>query len=215
MASQMYKEIYDISVLLGGEEIAFPGDTPYCRDLVVTIEQSGICDVSRLTLSSHAGTHLDAPSHQIKSAKSIDQYPLERFIIPAHVVQIEDKELIKPAELERLDIREGEALLFRTDNSASGKCVNGVFSEKFVYLSAEAADLCVERRVSMVGIDYVSIDRFGDEANPAHKKLLGNDILILENINLKEVVPGRYILLCLPLKIKCGEGSPVRAILAR
>ena len=208
-----YKDVYDISVLLGSEAITFPGDTPYMRDVVLTTEESGICDVSKLMMSAHSGTHIDAPSHQIQNSKSIDQYPVQKFILPVQVVNIESKESIEPSELKKLDIKQGYALLFKTDNSVNGRCSNGVFSEKYVYLSAEAADFCIEKDVSLVGKDYAAIDRFDDEARPAHYKLLGNNILILEGINLREVPPGEYTLLCLPLKIKDGEASPVRAIL--
>jgi len=210
-----YKTVYDISVLHGVEAPVFPGDTPYSRELAMTIEESGICDVSKLTMSSHSGTHVDAPCHMIQNAKTLEQYSVEDFILPARVVVIENKESITPAELQKLPINRGDAILFKTDNSMSGRCRNGVFSENYVYLSAEAADFCVARKVRLVGIDYASIDRFGDISHPAHSKLLGNGILILEGINLKEVPVGAYTLFCLPLKISGGDGSPVRAILLK
>jgi arylformamidase len=210
-----YKDIYDISVLLGSESIVFPNDTPYSRDSVSTIESSGICNVSKLVLSTHYGTHIDAPCHFIQNAKSIDQYSVQEFILPAQVIEIKDTESIRPSELEHLDIKQGDALLFKTNNSASGRCINGIFSEHFVYLSAEAADYCAKKRVSLLGIDYATIDKYGDMNFPAHRTLLKNGILILESINLKDVPAGKYTLFCLPLKIKGGDASPVRAILAR
>jgi len=208
-----YKKIYDISVILGTESIAYPGDTPYSRDLIWTIDEGGICELSKLQMSSHSGTHIDAPSHFIPHTKSIDHYAINDFILSAQVVNIEDKKSIRSIELENLDIEPGDALLFKTDNSISGRCRNGVFSESFVYLSPEAADFCVEKKVTLVGIDYISIEKYGDEVFPSHLKILGNDILILEGIDLKEVPQGRYTLICLPLKIKGGEASPVRAVL--
>lgn len=210
---QRYETVYDISVLLGTESIDYPGDTPYSRDLMLTIEDSGISNVSKLVMSAHSGTHLDAPLHFIPKAKSIDEYSVQQFILTAQVVNIEDREAIRPSELENLDIKQGDALLFKTDNSISSRCRSGVFSESFVYLSPEAADFCVEKKVSLVGIDYNTIERHSDEAFPVHHKLLGSNILILEGINLKGVPPGRYTLFCLPLKIKGGEAAPVRAIL--
>ncbi len=210
---QRYETVYDISVLLGTESIDYPGDTPYSRDLMLTIEDSGISNVSKLVMSAHSGTHLDAPLHFIPNAKSIDEYSVQQFILTAQVVNIEDREAIRPSELENLDIKQGDALLFKTDNSISGRCRSGVFSESFVYLSPEAADFCVEKKVSLVGIDYATIERYGDEAFPVHHKILGSNILILEGINLKGVPTGRYTLFCLPLKIKGGEAAPVRAIL--
>ncbi len=208
-----YNKVYDISVALGTESIDYPGDTPYARDLIWTIKDSGICDLSKLIMSTHSGTHIDVPSHFVPHTKSIDQYAIRDFILPALVVNIEDKESIRSVELENLDVQPGDALLFKTDNSLSGRCRNGVFSERFVYLSPEAADFCVGKKVCLVGIDYISIEKYGDEAFPSHRKILGNDILILEGIDLKAVPPGKYTLLCLPLKIKGGEASPVRAIL--
>jgi arylformamidase len=80
-------------------------------------------------------------------------------------------------------------------------------------MTPEAADYCIEKGVSLVGIDYITIDRYSDRTFPVHHRLLGNDILILEGLHLSEVPSGRYTLFCLPLLIKGGEASPVRAIL--
>jgi len=210
-----YEAVYDISVSLGAESIDYPGAPPYSRELVSRKKERLPLELSKLVMSAHSGTHLDFPAHFISGGKHIDEYPAQRFILPAQVVSIEDKEAIRPSELENLDIKRGDALLFKTDNSISGRCTSGVFSESFVYMSPEAADFCVKKKVSLVGIDYGTIDRYDDKDFPAHLKLLGNNILILESINLKEVPPGRYTLFCLPLKIKGAEGSPARAILIR
>lgn len=107
----------------------------------------------------------------------------------------------------------GDALLFKTTNSTSGLSRNGIFSEKFVYLSEEAADVCVNLGAGLVGIDYISIDRYGDEMAPVHHRLLKEGILVLEGINLMDVPSGDYTLLCPPLKMKGAEASPVRALL--
>jgi len=208
-----YEAVYDISILLGDEAIDYPRTPPYSRELVYKIKDGKPFDLSKLVMCAHSGTHLDAPSHFILNGKNIDDYPAQRFILPAQVISIEDKEAVRPSELENLDIKPGDAILFKTDNSVSGRCTSGVFSQSFVYMSSEAADFCIEKKVSLVGIDYNAIDKYGDKDLPVHYKLLGNDILILEGINLKEVPPGRYTLFCPPLKIKGAEGSPARAIL--
>jgi arylformamidase len=210
-----YEAIYDISVSLGDESVDYPGAPLYSREFVSKTKEGEPLELSKLVMSAHSGTHIDAPAHFIPNGKHIDEYPAQKFILPAQVVTIEDREAIRPSELENLDIKQGDALLFKTDNSISGRCASGVFSESFVYMSPEAADFCVEKKVSLVGIDYNTIDRYGAQDFPAHRKLLGNDILILEGINLKEVPPGRYTLFCPPLKIKGAEGSPARAILIR
>lgn len=204
---------YDISVKLGVESIDYPGDTQYSRDQILTFDQGGICDLSSLKMSPHSGTHIDAPAHFIPRGKTIDDYAVDAFIRPAHVVEIRDPEAVRPWELENLETRPDEALLFKTENSKIGLCATGRFSEEYVYVSAEAAEFCVRRKSGLVGLDYITIDRFGDDLFPAHRVLLGNGVLILEGINLVDVPPGRYTLLCLPLKIRGAEASPVRAVL--
>ena len=210
-----YEAVYDISVLLGVEDIDYPGTPPYSRELICSLENGDTSNLSRLVMSTHSGTHLDAPSHFIPNGKNIDEYPATAFILPAQVVPIEDKEVIRPSELEKLDTAAGDALLFKTNNSISGRSISGEFWKSFVYLSPEAADFCVRRKLALVGIDYNSIEPCRAGPFPVHEKLLCSGILILESINLREVPPGRYTLLCLPLKMKDAEASPVRAILIR
>jgi len=204
--------IYDISVSLGAEAIDWPGVLPYSRELILRIEDGDVANLSKLVMTAHAGTHLDTPAHFIPNGKNLDAYSARDFILPARVVIIEDKQIIRSSELQNLDIEPGDALLFKTYNSTSGQCTNGVFTENFVEMSLEAADFCVRKKVSLIGIDYNSIEK-DDKSHPVHSKILGNGILILESINLKEVPPGRYTLFCPPLKIKGAEGSPARAIL--
>jgi len=211
MASQ--RTFYDISVDLVGESFPFPGDPPFSRKVLMTIEESGICNVSNLEMSAHSGTHIDMPAHFIAGGNTLDAYTVDNFILPAHVVAVQDPEAVKAADLEDLDLAPGDAVLFKTDNSTSGRCRSGVFSEDFVYISAEAAMACIEIKTGLVGIDYITIDRHGDETAPAHHSLLGAGIPVLEGINLEAVPAGHYTLICLPLKIKGGEASPVRAIL--
>jgi arylformamidase len=210
-----FKEVFDISILLGKEDVCYPGDVPFSRQVVSSIERGAAYNLSNLTLPSHSGTHIDAPAHFIKGAKTIDLYPLKRFIIPAHVVDAEDEEAIEAQIFQNLDIKSGDALLFKTMNSMSGLSTSGSFSEKFVYMSEEAAHRCADLNVGLVGIDYLSVDRCSDEAAPAHRILLESDIMILENINLREVPEGEYTLFCPPLKIRDAEASPVRAMLLR
>jgi len=207
--------IYDITLMLGGDAIDYANLPKYCSEQIWKLEKGNIANVSRLEMTSHHGTHVDVPFHFIPKGKKLDEFPIERWIRPAHVVSIRDKEAIRPSELEHLDIEPGDALLFKTDNSMSGLITSEGFSEKFVYMSPEAADFCVEKEVGLVGIDYYSLDRLDDEEHVAHHKILGNDILILEAINLQAVPPGKYTLFCLPLNLKGVDASPVRAVLVR
>ena len=207
--------IYDISLMLGGDAIDYVDLPKYCSEQIWKLEDGKIANLSRLVMTSHHGTHVDVPFHFIPDGKRLDEFPIERWIRPAHVVSIKDKEAIRPSELQYLDIEPGDALLFKTDNSISGLITSGVLYEEFVYMSPEAAEFCVEKKVSLIGIDYYTIDRLDDAEHVSHHKILGNDILILEAINLKAVPPGKYTLFCLPLNLKGVDGSPARAVLVR
>jgi arylformamidase len=210
-----FDEIYDISISLGGGSIDWPGLPVYDREYFQKISAGDACDVSFLKMPAHVGTHIDTPSHFVAGAKNLDEYPVEEWIFQAHVVNIEDKEAVHRAELAALEILPGEALLFKTRNSSSDKYLNGIFDENYIYISLDAAEFIVEKQVGLVGIDYNNVDKYEDYEFPVHRKILGNGIRIVESINLNAVEPGRYTLVCLPLKIKGAEGAPARAFLSR
>lgn len=214
MNTLSFRAVYDISLILG-EAATYPGDTPYSREMVSEIASGADYDLSTLTLCAHAGTHLDAPAHLIAGGKTLDQYPLNRFLLTAQVVSVEDDESVPRDALKDVDVRAGEALLFKTRNSRCGLSRQSTFTEDFVYLSEDAAQLCLDLGASLVGIDYLSVDKYGNDTAPVHHLLLKNDVLILEGIDLKEVSPGEYLLLCSPLRVKGAEAAPARAILAR
>lgn len=209
-----FEEVYDISAPLNTAP-AYPGDRPYHLDWMARLDEGkGYC-LSALSLSSHAGTHLDFPSHLIRNGKSQERYPLKRFIIPAEVISIPEEGPILPSSLKEGKINEGQALLFKTCNSQKQLLHQAAFSENYVHLSQDAAILCASEKVGLVGIDYLSVDKYGDDSLIVHRTLLENDILILEGIDLASVPCGRYSLICLPLSLKNAEASPVRAALVR
>lgn len=211
------KSVYDISILLGREQIEIPlptgGVNRFSRIEVSRIEDGGPFLLSNLMLNCHTGTHVDVPLHFIPNEKPIDEYSVQRFILPAIVIDIADDESIRVSELKDVKINEGDALLFKTNNSKRGLLRSGKMSDQWVYMLPEAADFCIEKKVRLVGIDYVAPEKppLGDDT--IHKKLLRQNIMIMENIALDQVPSGKYTLICLPLKIKGAEASPVRAIL--
>lgn len=201
--------VHDISVILGEQNIVYPGDPAFSREAV----REG-AERMKITIGAHSGTHLDAPAHFFPAeGRRLDEYPVEEFILPAQVVEVLDPEAVRVEDLDGVETEPGEAMLFRTGNSHSGRVTSGQFSERYIHLTAGAAHWCVERGLRLVGLDYISVDAYGDEEAPAHHVLLGAGVLVLEGVNLAEVRPGRYRLICLPLRIKGGEGSPVRAVL--
>jgi arylformamidase len=209
-----YKEVHDISVPLETAP-AYPKDSSYSRQWVSRLEEGADCNLSALTLGSHIASHLDFPNHLFKDGRTQDLYSLERFIIPAQVISVEGKEAIPSSAIPDQLTNNGEALLFKTRNSVQRLMHNPVFSDEYISLSPEAARLCVSRGVGLVGIDYLSVDGYDDASLPVHRTLLENDILILEGIDLSDIPCGRYVLICLPLRIKDAEASPVRAVLLR
>jgi arylformamidase len=139
--------------------------------------------------------------------------PPPDFILPAQVVEILNPEAVTVEDLEEVTTQPGEAILLRTGNSHSGRTVSGQFSDRYVYLTPDAAQWCVQRGLKLVGLDYISVDPIEDSSAPAHHLLLGAGLLVLEAINLADVRPGRYTLVCLPLRIKDAESAPARAVL--
>lgn len=202
------KEIIDISLSLSEKTITYPGETPFER-----VEKSGETTVSsKLTLSTHSGTHVDAPSHAFFD-QSVDQFEISHFVGDCRVVDATTFDVSIPASfVESLDVKHSEKILFKTQNSLRGF---DTFREDFAYLDGDTAELLATKGVSLVGIDYISIKQFHGKDQRPHTAFLEKGIPILEGINLSEVEPGEYTLIALPLKIKDGDGSPTRAILLR
>jgi arylformamidase len=210
-----YDKAYDISILLGVESTSWPGDPPYRRYLRMALADGGIADVSMLEMTAHTGTHVDSPAHFLPGGRKLDAYRVEDFILPARVVDAGDAAAVGAELVAAAGLEPGQAVLFRTANSASGRIAAGAFFGDGVYLSAEAAALCVQRRVALVGIDYFTMDAADSTTFPAHHALLEAGVPILETVNLRAVPAGLYTLICLPLRMAGAEGSPVRAVLLR
>ncbi|MDD4651380.1 MAG: cyclase family protein [Methanothrix sp.] len=211
---QNFNEIYDISVPLNKAPI-YPGDRQFSQEWMERMDKGDGYNLSALSLGSHAGTHLDFPAHLLEGGKRQEEYHPGSFIMPAEVVCVPGDGPVLPGSLPESWTESGQALLFKTGNSRRNLMHQASFSDDFISLSVQATRLCVAREVRLVGIDYISVDEYGDNSLPVHRTLLENDILILEGIDLAAVPCGRYTLICLPLKIEGAEASPVRAVLIR
>jgi arylformamidase len=211
----VFAELHDISVTVATQSITYPGDTPFQRSLLSELEAGAPFELSRVEMSAHLGTHIDAPAHFVTDGKRITDFAAADFVFPAHVVDIPGDGQVGVAAIADVDAQPGDALLLRTENSRSGRCRAGVFASDWVSVGADAANWCAEHELGLVGIDYISIDGFDDTGYPAHHAILGAGALVLEGIDLSAIIPGCYTLLCFPLKIEAVEASPVRAVLAR
>lgn len=167
-----------------------------------------------IKMHTHTGTHIDAPRHFMPEGRTIDKMPVDTIIGPARVLEIEDPVSIKPRELEPFNIQPDERILFKTQNS--GKCYKkDGFIKDYVYLSTEAARFLRDKRISVMGIDYIVPGNYYDWENnmiPVHEILLGNGIWLLEGINLADVKPGPCDIICLPLRLENGDAGPARCI---
>jgi len=208
----MAKKWIDISVSLHSGMVHWPDNPPVKIERMKDMDKGAVCNVSVMSLGAHTGTHMDAPLHFFKNGKSLDKLPLEATIGPARVVEIKDREMVRPDELRAHNLRRGERILFKTRNSS--RCwKTDAFIEDFVYISREAAQYLVDRGIRTIGVDYLSVGGFHRDGLETHRILLGAEVWIIEGINLSKVKPGNYELVCLPLKVLKSDGAPARALL--
>jgi arylformamidase len=171
--------------------------------------------VSQLSMGAHTGTHVDAPCHFVRGGSGVDALDLQALVGPCLVVHTGDAGALSAGVLEALSIPSGtERLLFRTRNSDRDTHDGQAFDENYAALTKDAARWLAARGVRLVGIDALSIAPFED-TGPTHQILLEAGVIVLEGLDLGEVEAGHYQLVCLPLKIVGGDGSPARAVLIR
>jgi len=204
-------KIIDVSVPLSAETPTYPGDPRVEIGSVQRIASGDACNVSTLSLGAHAGTHVDAPYHMLADGETVDHLPLEILIGKARVVEIGARDRVMREDLETLDLSADLRVLFKTRMSGQMR-VSG-FQEDYVYLTADAASYLVQAGLKLVGIDYLSVDRFGSADYPAHQTLLEAGVVVVEGLDLSEAGPGEYDMICLPLRIAGGEGAPARVVL--
>lgn len=205
-------KIYDVSVPIDSSTPVFPGDPEFRSKEVRSLNAKGDYQLHEVTMGNHIGTHVDAPAHFIQHGTTIDAVPLEVLNGRARVVEIHNAEKIDVPELKRLILVEDFRVLFKTRNSLLW---NAPFTNDYIYLTKEAARFLSENGVKLVGFDYLSVDRYGDETYPVHKTLLKNGIILVEGLNLAEVEEGEYEMSCLPLRFKGLDASPARVILKK
>jgi arylformamidase len=201
----------DISVpIQPGVTPQWPGAPKVRFDRGLSIEDGDAVDDTTLLLNIHTGTHIDAPSHFVAGAKTVDQVPLSRLIGPCEVVALPGVERIGASELAAAQIPEGTTrVLLKTDNEQKW---SPEFDEDFVGLRPDGARWLVDRGIVLVGIDYLSVQPF-HESNEVHHTLLTAEVVIVEGLDLSAASAGAYELVCLPLKLHGVEGAPARALL--
>jgi arylformamidase len=204
-------KIYDVSVPLSSDVPTFPGDPRFDMRFVHRIADGEPYNVAAIQMGVHAGTHVDAPYHFLADGATVDQLPLEILMGKARVVELGVMQKIERADLDAFDLRDDIRLLLRT--RMSGQLKHPEFQQDFVYLTPDAATYLVQAGIKLVGIDYLSVERFGSTDFAAHHALLSAGVVIIEGLDLSEVEPGEYDMTCLPLRIAGADGSPARVVL--
>lgn len=205
-----FMEILDISAPLTDGLPTYPGDPEFLMEPVLQLEKGDGAAVSRITMGDHAGTHLDAPGHHLPGGATLDTVPLSLLMGRVLVADLRGAPEIGVRELQSLPLAGEERLLLKTDNSLLWK--RRGFQAGYVGLSAEGADFLTRTGIRLVGIDYLSIEKFGGDGS-VHRTLLKNGVIILEGLDLSFASAGVYDLVCLPLRIPGGNGGPARAVL--
>jgi arylformamidase len=203
--------LYDVTVPLTAGMPVWPGEPGPVLTSLERIAAGDPANVTRLSLGSHTGTHVDAPRHFIDGTATVEALPLETLCGPSRVVRVDDDVSVQRRHLEP---HAGvDRILLQTRNG--GLWEKGGFQKDFVYLDPDAADWLVEHRVRLIGIDYLSIEQFHSLDYRTHHTLLAAGIIIVEGLDLRRIVPGDYNLWCLPLKVVGADGAPCRVVLTR
>lgn len=204
-----YQKIIDISLPLNENTPLYPGNPK--NEFEHFASASGNSFNSKISISSHNGTHIDAPRHAFANGRGIDQIDLQHFIGECRVLDLTStKKEITVEDLQSKNIQPKERILFKTSNSLRGF---KTFFEDYIYLSSDGAIYLAKLNILLVGIDALSIKQKGSKDNTPHTALLEKNIPILEGINLKDVDEGEYFLITQPLNLTGLDASPARALL--
>ncbi len=202
---------YDISRMLFPGMVVWPGETEFQLEPTARLAKGDTVNVTRLTLGAHTGTHVDAPFHFTEDGRTLEKVDLAAYWGLAQVVTVSKPSgPLTPADFAGYDLQRAPRLLV---HSVLSEADHGVFHKEFVYPSPELADYLGQQGIILYGADAPSMDHPDNPKLPGHHALQRNGILILEGLDLSGVPDGLYELTAYPLKIRDGDGSPVRAVL--
>ena len=203
-------KIFDVSLALNEKTVIYPGNVPLEVSVYAAMPKHST-HLSKITMGSHTGTHVDAPRHAVPDGVPLDAIPLETFVGPCRVLDCTASlGAVTVSDLQDHNIQAGERILVKTRNSERGF---ESFYEHYIYLSGDAADYLAGIGIALFGIDYLSVKQRGSKDQRPHTSLLSKNIPIIEGLDLSKVSAGDYNLFCLPLKFTGIEGGPARVIL--
>ncbi len=214
MSAKSPGRIIDVTVPLSPAMPVWPGDPQPQLNAMSRIADGEMCNLTSFSCPAHAGTHVDAPHHFIDGAGGIETLGLEVLMGPVSVVDVGEAAEITPDIIDAIDFEEGtRRVLFKTTNSRLWDDPAHDFFEDFVALTHKAAKQAVEREIKLIGVDYLSVQRFHDAEPTTHLILLNAGVILVEGLDLRKAEAGYYDLACLPLKLMGCDGAPARVVL--
>ena len=208
--------IYDVTVPISNDLPTWPGDPNVEISDWRTLANGDGANVTALNFGAHTATHVDAPAHFIEGGAKVEALDLNSMIGETEVIEVPDNVLaIDDAFVLDHCPESATRILFKTRNSAFWSEPNPEFHTDFTYLDLPAAKILAQRGVKLIGIDYLSIEKYASPKHETHLALLEHGIVILEGVNLSDVPSGKYELICLPLRLRSnqGDGAPARVVL--
>ena len=208
--------IFDVTVPVSNELPTWPSDPAVEITDWRSLSAGDGANVSMLNFGAHTGTHVDAPAHFIEGAPKVESLPLDALIGEATVIEVpQDMHAIDEEFIQEHYVTGTQRVIFKTRNSAFWNEAEPQFHTDFTYLDLPAARWLVAQGIKLVGIDYLSIEKYASEKHETHVALLSRGVVILEGLNLTGIVAGSYELICLPLRLRSnkGDGAPARAVL--
>jgi len=203
--------LYDVTLPLSAATLRYPGDPAPVITRTADTRAGDPLTVSHVTLTCHTGTHVDAPAHFLSAGATVDGLPLTAFFGPAVVLALPDRDVIRPADLARLDIPTAQHVVLKTRNSFLLRAPH--FADSYCSLTPDAAALLCERRPRSIGFDYYTLDPLADFGFPAHRVVAAAGLPVFVCLALADVPPGAYTFAGLPLSLVGAEAAPVRALL--
>ncbi len=193
--------LVDLTMRLGRQTPAYPGDPEVEISQVANLDSDGFLD-HVIRCGTHNGTHIDAPGHMIRGGNMLGAYRPDRFVGRGRLLDLRSQ---RPPDVS--SIEENDIVLLWTGFSEAAAAAD--YYSRIPAFSTELAEQLVGRGVKLVGVDAGSVDA---EPFPIHKTLLGNDVLIAENlVGLSQLVNTEFEVIALPLNVNL-DGSPARVV---
>ncbi len=202
----------DLTIPVHDEMLIFPGDPVYRWQQVLFKSKGDVCNLSRMELGCHTGTHLDSPRHMIADGAVIEDFDINQLCGTAYVAQIEGGGDITADSLEHANIPAGvERLLLRTENTTRD-LLNPPFQADFCAFDLSAAQWLVSKGIRVIGLDFLTIEHSPDQSFPVHKCMLGSGMAVIEGVATKDAPLGMVELVCAPMRLLVAEGAPCRVL---